>query len=58
MAATLLVPRSGILPVMYRLGGDIGAAAHHFGVSRQLMTWRFKKTGVERQMQRAANRGG
>jgi Zn-dependent peptidase ImmA (M78 family) len=58
MAATLLVPRSGILPVMYRLGGDVSAAATHFGVSRQLMTWRFKKTGVERQMQRAANRAG
>lgn len=58
MAATLLVPRPGILPVMYRLNGDIGAAAQHFGVSSKLMTWRFKKTGAERQMQRAAaNRG-
>lgn len=58
IAATLLVPRPGILPVMYRLNGDIGAAAQHFGVSSKLMTWRFKKTGAERQMQRAAgNRG-
>jgi Zn-dependent peptidase ImmA (M78 family) len=58
MAATLLVPRPGILPVMYRLGGDLDAAARHFGVSRQLMSWRFKKTGAERQMQRAAGRRG
>lgn len=56
MAATLLVPRPGILPVMYRVGQDIDAAAQHFGVSNQLMTWRFKKTGAERQMQRAARR--
>jgi len=56
MAATLLVPRAGILPVMYRVGGNIGLAADHFGVSRQLMTWRFKKTGAERQMQRAARK--
>jgi Zn-dependent peptidase ImmA (M78 family) len=55
MAATLLVPRPGILPVMYRLGEDIGEAARHFGVSAKLMTWRFKKTGAERQMQRAAS---
>lgn len=55
LAATLLVPRSGILPVMYRVGG-IEAAALHFGVSKQLMGWRFKKTGAERQMQRAAKK--
>lgn len=55
LAATMLVPRPGILPVMYRAGG-IEAAAQHFGVSKQLMEWRFKKTGAERQMQRAAEK--
>lgn len=54
MAATLLVPRPGILPVMYRVNGSIEAGAQHFGVSVKLMTWRFQKTGAERQMQRAA----
>jgi Zn-dependent peptidase ImmA (M78 family) len=53
LGATLLVPRDGILPTMYRLRG-VETAADHFGVSVQLMEWRFNETGAKRQMQRAA----
>jgi hypothetical protein len=55
LGATLLVPRDGILPVMYR-GKSIEAAAEHFGVSVQLMEWRFNRTGAALQMKRAAAR--
>jgi Zn-dependent peptidase ImmA (M78 family) len=55
LAATLLVPRGGILPIMYRVA-RIEAAADHFGVSIQLMEWRFNETGVKRQMERAATK--
>src|SRR4051794_28725612 len=49
LGGTLLVPREGILPVMYRLK-NIQLAARHFGVSRQLMQWRFDHTGAAAQM--------
>jgi hypothetical protein len=53
LAGTLLAPREGVLAVMYRLD-DVGAAARHFGISSQLMSWRLNHTGAARQMQRAA----
>ncbi len=55
LGATLLVPRDGILPVMYRLG-RVEDAAEHFGVSVQVMEWRFNETGAKKQMERAAAR--
>jgi len=55
LAGALLAPREGVLAVMYRLG-DTGAAACHFGISTQLMTWRLNHTGAAVQMKRAALR--
>lgn len=55
LAGALLAPREGVLAVMYQLG-DTGAAARHFGISTQLMTWRLNHTGAAVQMKRAALR--
>jgi len=56
LAGCLLVPRPGIFPVVRDCGLDIAAAALHFGVSVELMRWRFNQTGVKVQMVRAGYR--
>lgn len=55
LAGCLLVPRDGIYPVMSRLQ-DVMGAARHFGVSFELMRWRFGHTGVKIQMVRSGFR--
>jgi hypothetical protein len=47
--AALLVPRDGLLALLSR-SSDISAAARHFAVSTQLLQWRMRKTGIERQL--------
>lgn len=44
LAGCLLVPGSGIRATMAACGGSLDAAANHYGVSLQLMRWRFNKT--------------
>jgi hypothetical protein len=50
LGGALLAPREGILAVMIRCDRDVAAAAAHFGVSTELMTWRYNQTGVARQL--------
>jgi len=57
LGGALLVPRDGIIPVLSATG-SIAQAAEHFGVSVQLMTWRYNKTGVAAQLRRASRRRG
>lgn len=49
LAATLLLPRDGLLPWFARRR-DIGAIADRFKVSRELVRWRLNTTGVVRQV--------
>lgn len=49
LGAALLVPRDGLLAVLSR-SLDISAAAKHFAVSTQMVQWRLRKTGLERQL--------
>jgi Zn-dependent peptidase ImmA (M78 family) len=44
LAGCLLVPASGIRATMAACGGDLEAAADHYGVSVQLMRWRHNVT--------------
>lgn len=44
LAGCLLVPASGIPITMQLCGGDLEAAAAHYGVSLQLMRWRHNAT--------------
>lgn len=44
LAACLLVPGSGIAATMRLCGQDLDAAAAHYGVSVELMRWRFNAT--------------
>jgi hypothetical protein len=49
LAGCMLLPRNGLL---YHCGAGLDAqgVADHYGVSRQLATWRIGKTGVKRQL--------
>jgi IrrE N-terminal-like domain len=58
LAGSLLVPRAGIIPVMNGCGRDVDAAAAHFGVSRELMRWRFNQTGAARELRARDAKGG
>lgn len=49
LAATLLLPRAGLLPCFARRR-DIEAIAAQFQVSRELVRWRLNATGVVRQV--------
>lgn len=49
LAACMLLPRDGLL-FHCRAGMDSQAVADHYGVSRQLATWRIGSTGVKRQL--------
>jgi hypothetical protein len=44
LAGCLLVPRVGIDPVLAHVGNDLRAAADHYGVSVELMRWRYNMT--------------
>lgn len=57
LAGCLLSPRSGMLIVMSSVGHDLKLAADHFGVSVELLRWRWNKTGAAIQMKRARSRG-
>lgn len=49
LAGCMLLPRDGLLNHC-RAGRDAQAVADHYGVSRQLATWRIGATGVKRQL--------
>lgn len=49
LAATLLLPRDGLLPSFAR-HRDVEAVAAQFRVSRELVRWRLNATGVARQI--------
>lgn len=49
LAGTLLVPRESALACMSRTD-DFDVGAGHFGVSRELFTWRVNHTGVAKQI--------
>lgn len=49
LAGCMLLPRDGLLHHC-RVGLDAQGVANHFGVSRQLATWRIGATGVKRQL--------
>lgn len=48
LAATLLVPREGLLRLIFQ-SHSVGSAAKNFGVSSKLLEWRKRMTGVETQ---------
>jgi hypothetical protein len=48
LAGCLLVPKSGIRPVMSQFGDDVAVAAKHFRVSIELMRWRHNVTSHRR----------
>jgi hypothetical protein len=50
LAGCLLVPRAGAL-TWFERGGGFHDGADHFGVSRQLFSWRVNHTGVRNQLQ-------
>lgn len=49
LAGCMLLPRDGLLHHC-TAGCDAQAIANHYGVSRQLATWRIGKTGIKRQL--------
>ncbi len=49
LAATLLLPRDGLLPCFARRR-NVTAVADRFEVSRELVRWRLNATGVARQL--------
>jgi Zn-dependent peptidase ImmA (M78 family) len=49
LGATLLLPRPALLWMRYRRLAD-EEAADHFGVSRHLLQWRIRMTGVDYQL--------
>ena len=49
LGAALLVPRDGLLAV-FSGKADVSFAATHFAVSTQMIQWRLKKTGIDRQL--------
>lgn len=55
LSASLLVPREGLLS-MYRVTRNPIELAHHFEVSRDLLNWRLRMTGVLTQSRRASIR--
>ena len=55
LAGTLLVPRSGLVRA-YRETRDVAALAGHFEVSKDLLQWRLRMTGVAIQAARARQR--
>ncbi len=54
LAAAMLVPRDGALEWLSS-DADLARGARHFGVSKQLFSWRAHQTGVIRQL--ASRRG-
>ena len=52
LGGCLLVPREGLLRMCLRLRSHV-ALAEHFRVSEQLMAWRLRMTGVEKQVRRS-----
>lgn len=57
LGGCLLAPRSG-LSQLVNGAGDLQAAAHHLGISVQMITYRYNTTGLARQHQRRdAKRG-
>ncbi len=57
LAGALLVPRDGAL-MAARNRVPLVSAAHHFGVSEQMMRWRLQQTGAELQARRERGRIG
>ena len=55
LAGTLLLPRPALLRIRYRQMVD-SLATKHFKVSNQMLTWRFRMTGVDYQIEAARNR--
>ncbi len=53
LSATLLVPRAGLLS-RYRITEDLKELAIHFEVSRKLLEWRLRTTGIRKQSRRAS----
>lgn len=54
LSGTLLVPRAG-LKRLYRSYNNPQVLARHFGVSRDMLNWRLRMTGVATQARRARN---
>jgi Zn-dependent peptidase ImmA (M78 family) len=52
LAGTLLLPRPALLSIRYR-NLDNSTASEHFKVSSQMLTWRFRMTGVDYQINSA-----
>ena len=50
-AGCLLAPRDDLMHARWRMP-DASALASHFGVSKALITWRLRMTGVQRQARR------
>lgn len=51
LGSALLVPRDGLLRWVSKRRGLVGAESY-FGVSSQLLKWRFNQTGIKKQISR------
>ena len=49
MSAAVLAPREGLV-FWRKQGADVSEIAKNFGVSQELVNWRLRMTGVDRQM--------
>jgi hypothetical protein len=57
LASVLLVTEDAAIAVARKRWGSELAAAEHFGVSTQLLTWRLNMTGARLRIARAARTG-